>query len=606
MLGVEHLGQRNVLAHHRRGVGLGDLLAQAERLAEHPSGVLDRLLGLDRAVGDDLADVVVAVLLGDVADHLAAPALVEVDVEVGHGRTFGVEEALEDQSVRHRVEVGDAQGVGAHRTGAGAASGTHPDAVVLGPVDEVGHHQEIPRIPLARDHRGFELGLFGGVAGYTLGETRLEPAAHLFDEPRLLGLAGRHRKLRHVGAGALVEVGLAALGDGQRVVAGLGQLGPDLPHLGGALQVVAVAVELEPVGGVTVRPGRHAQQRVVSRGIVRVHVMQVVGGDQGQLEVLRDAQQVVADPPLDVEAVVHQLAVEVAGAEDVAELGGRFERLVVLAEPQVGLHLAGGAAGGGEQAFAVAVQQFAVGARLVEEALQRTQRAEPEQVVHALGVLRPHGHVGVGALGRHVVAGAIAELDALAFAAVGLRGEVCLQADDRLHRAALGHLVPLVGAEQVAVIGDRQGRHAHLLAALDQVFESRRAIEHRVLGMAVQMHEPIGHRGFDLHASGGGPGRSPGGRSRGSPTLTLRADRFPATRRSVAVSGVSHRAAPTPWGTVRTRFTLDARPSHRRMPGSNPRRRQGVPDDISPALIAGRSACRGRAFGSRIPAFAGT
>ena len=115
VLGVEDPGQRDVLAHHRRRHRLGDLLPHREREAEHPGGVLDRLLGLDRAVGDDHRHAVVAVLLGDVADHLAAAALVEVDVEVGHRHALGVEEPLEDQAVLQRVEVGDPHRVRAHR-----------------------------------------------------------------------------------------------------------------------------------------------------------------------------------------------------------------------------------------------------------------------------------------------------------------------------------------------------------------------------------------------------------------------------------------------------------------------------------------------------------
>ena len=63
------------------------------------AAVLQRLLGLDRAVGDDLRDALVAVLLGDVLDDLAAATVVEVDVEVGHRDAVGVEEPLEDQAV---------------------------------------------------------------------------------------------------------------------------------------------------------------------------------------------------------------------------------------------------------------------------------------------------------------------------------------------------------------------------------------------------------------------------------------------------------------------------------------------------------------------------
>jgi len=96
---VEDRGQRDVLAHHGRRERLGDAIAERIRVAEHPAGVLDRGLGLDRAVGDDLRDPVRTPLLGHVPDHVGPAALVEVDVDVGHGHALWVEEALEDQAM---------------------------------------------------------------------------------------------------------------------------------------------------------------------------------------------------------------------------------------------------------------------------------------------------------------------------------------------------------------------------------------------------------------------------------------------------------------------------------------------------------------------------
>jgi hypothetical protein len=141
----------------------------------------------------------------------------------------------------------------------------------------------------------------------------------LLDEPAVLGLALGHREARHVVRRG-VELHLAPLGDEQRVVAGLGVIAEELAHLGGGLDVVAVAVELEPVGIVEGRAGLHAQERLVSVGLVLVRVVRVVGRDERDVEVLREADEVGHHAPLDRQAVVHDLGEVVLLAEDVLEL----------------------------------------------------------------------------------------------------------------------------------------------------------------------------------------------------------------------------------------------------------------------------------------------
>jgi hypothetical protein len=63
----------------------------------------------ERAEGDDLGHLLAAVFLRDVLDDLAAAVRAEVDVDVGHADALGVEEALEQQAVLERVDVGDAR-----------------------------------------------------------------------------------------------------------------------------------------------------------------------------------------------------------------------------------------------------------------------------------------------------------------------------------------------------------------------------------------------------------------------------------------------------------------------------------------------------------------
>ncbi len=461
-------------------------------MPEHAARVLDGLLGLDRAVGDDLGDPLLAVLLGDVADHLAAPALVEVDVEVGQRGTFRVEEALEDEAVRHGVEVGDAHRVGAHRAGARPATGADADAVALGPVDEVGDDEEVAGVALRDDDVLLEGRLLARVVGHPLGEAALEAGLDLLDEPRRLVLARGAGEARHVAPLALLERDLAALGDEQRVVAGLGQLAPEVAHLGGGLEVEVVGVELEAVGVHQGRARLHAEQGGVRLGVLGLGVVQVVGRDEREPQVAGQTDQVALGAALDLEAVVHQLDVDVVGTEDVAQLARHLARLVVEPEPQLGLDLARRAAGRDDEALAVGGEQLAVDARpLRVDLIERGDRAHPEEVVHADVVLGQHRHVGVGAATGDVVAPAVAPADLGAVGAVRAGRDVGLDADDRLDPRALRLLPELVGAEDVAVVGRREGRHAHPGRLGEEVADAGRPVEHGVLRVHVEVHEVL-------------------------------------------------------------------------------------------------------------------
>ena len=134
--------QRDQLARLERDQ-LGDAVAEQVRQVEHAADVAHRRLRGHRAEGRDLRHRLRAVLLLDVVDDAVAAVLAEVDVEVRHRHALGIEEALEQQPVAQRIEIGDAERVGDERAGAGAAAGTDRHAVALRPVDEVGDDQEV-------------------------------------------------------------------------------------------------------------------------------------------------------------------------------------------------------------------------------------------------------------------------------------------------------------------------------------------------------------------------------------------------------------------------------------------------------------------------------
>jgi hypothetical protein len=98
--------------------------------------------------GEAVRDLVAHHRLGGGAEALLHPRqdLVaagggDVDVDVGHRRLAGVEEALEEEVVAHRVDAGDAEQVAADRGGGGAAAGGE-DAVRAAVVGDLGGDQE--------------------------------------------------------------------------------------------------------------------------------------------------------------------------------------------------------------------------------------------------------------------------------------------------------------------------------------------------------------------------------------------------------------------------------------------------------------------------------
>ncbi len=390
-----------------------------------------------------------------------------------------------------RVQVSDPQRV-SHQAACGrAAAGADPDPVPLGPHDEVGHDQEVRAEAHLGDDAHLVLDLLPAPVVVAAGVAAVHPAPDLLAQPALLGLPFRHVEQWHQVLALERDVG--ALGDEQRgVAAGLPFLvGGRGAHLLRGLQVVAGAVELEPPGVGHVGPGLHAQQHLVRLRVRLDRVVRVVGDHERQIQVFRDAPQAVPDPLLDAEPVVHDLDEEVACAEDVPVRGGRLDRLRVLPEPQPGLHLAAGAAGGGDDARGVLGDQLTVHPRFAEVALQRGPGGQPEQVVHAFRGLGQQRHVRVRAGPGDVVVllrrGAPAH--GLAVPAM-LGGDVGLDADDRLD-PRLGGLGPeIVGPVEVAVVGHGHRGHALALALREHVLQPRGPVQHRVLGVHVEVRKP--------------------------------------------------------------------------------------------------------------------
>ena len=495
---VEDAVDRDILAHDRRGQRLGELLPDLEVLAEDTGGVLQGLLGLNRAVGDDLADTVLAVLALDVGNDLVAPAFIEVDVEVGHRDSFGVEESLEDQTVIEGVQLGDFHGVSHHRARTRATARSHADALRLRPVDVVGDGEEVAGEAHLDDDVLLVLGLLAHLVRNAVREAIAQASLNLLDEPRGLVFALGHREVGHVVSALLRgrEVHVAAFSDLEGRITGARKLAPQGAHLVRGTDVVAVAVELESVRVVDTRARVDAQERVLDLAVVAFDIVRVVGGHEGRVHELGDLEDLLVGASLDVDAVVHDLDVEVLRAENVAQLGGLSHGLVPLPQTQARLHGARGASREHDEALVELAEQLLVGARpLAELAVRRGVGPQAKEVVHAGRVVGDQSEVVVGAAGAHVV-GALPRLapqDLLAIEARGPRRHVRLQADNRLDAGVLAVRVEVEGTEKITVIRQADRGLPETSGLLRHRFRLRRSVEHRVLGVVVKVHEGISH-----------------------------------------------------------------------------------------------------------------
>ena len=221
---VENPLERDVLAHHRGRKRLRHLVAERIRLAEHARRVLDRVLRFHHAVRDDLRDLVVSVAFGHILEHLAAAAIVEVHVEVGHGHAIRVEEALEEKSVRKGVEIGNSHRVRHHRARTGATARSHADTAFLRPADEVGDDEEVSGKAHARDDANLVVGAFLHFVGDPARVTLVKTLLDFLHEPGVLVLSLGNREARHVvrALRGRRELHVAHFGDPESVIARLG------------------------------------------------------------------------------------------------------------------------------------------------------------------------------------------------------------------------------------------------------------------------------------------------------------------------------------------------------------------------------------------------
>ena len=454
---------------------LRDLVDDAVRDLEHAPRVAHRRARGHRPERDDLGDAVAAVLLRDVVDDAVASLDGEVDVGVGQRLAARVEEALEQEVVLDRVEVGDLEAVGDERAGGGAAAGPDADPVPLREVDEVPDDQEVVDEAHLLDRLQLEfepVGQLRGRVAVALVEATLGQLEEVLERVAFVGR-------RVFGQQDLPELerDVAALGDLERAAERIRVAGEVRGHLFGRLEEELVGVELPVVRVLERVAGLDAEQSLVRARVLVVQVVHVAGGDERQPGALGELREQRIDAGLRLEPRVLNLDVGVVLAEDLdepVEVGGRVAGPVFL--ERLG-DAAGETAGERDEPLGVGVEQLPVDARLVVVALEVTEGRELDQV----------GVTGVvGSEQRQVCI-------ALGLSAPVV-GDVDLAADDGPDTVLRGLLGELDSPGEGAVVGERNRGHFELGSTSSKRGNPASPVEDAVLGVDVQVNERrLGH-----------------------------------------------------------------------------------------------------------------
>ena len=163
--------------------------------SDQPHRLADLAHGRARAIADDGGGepgAVAAVARVDVLDHLLAPLVLEIDVDVGRLLALGRDEALEQQVDLGRVHRGDAEAVADGGVGRRAAP-LAQDVLRAREVDDVVHGEEIGRVVELADQLQLALDERLHLLRDAVGKAPARALPGQILQMRLRGLAGRHR-----------------------------------------------------------------------------------------------------------------------------------------------------------------------------------------------------------------------------------------------------------------------------------------------------------------------------------------------------------------------------------------------------------------------------
>ena len=469
----QRLFQRHAQIH---GHLLGDLIGLGIGIAQHAAHIADHAARGHGAKGNDLAHMILPVLVRHIVDHFLTALIAEVHVDIGHADALGIEEALKRQVIPDGIQLGDIQAIGHDAGRAAAASGAHHDARVLGELDEIPHDQKVIHIPHLGDHADFvfqALARHGIVCRIALGKALL----HQLAQQGIAGFALGHREVRQMD-GIKIKRHVAAHGDIVRALHRVRMAGEQRQHFIFAFHIQLIGIHAHAVLVIQRFARLDAHEHLLRFGVLAAHIVAVVGDHQGNAGALTHIDDARQQALFLRDAMIHDFDIKMIGAKQRSHLAGILFSLGDAAVQQELWQIARQARRQADQPLAVLAQQFIIDTRLIVKTARKGLAAQIHQVLVARIVLAQQNQVAIFAVGVHLF--------------IHIGAQVHFAPDHRMHARILAGGVKIHHAIEHAMVGDGAGVHAQLLNQRGQLFDAARAVQQAVLGMQMQMRKRHG------------------------------------------------------------------------------------------------------------------
>ena len=440
----------------------------------YPSHVPDYPLGRHGTEGHDLNHLLGTVLLSHIINDLLPSFKAEVNVDIGHGYTLGIQETFKQQVIFNRIDIGDFQAIGYDASCRRSSSRPHHDIITLGIINKIPYNEEIIHVTHAPDNIQFIIQPLLQRA-VILRITFLQTVAAELIQITPGIIPRRHLKmgqLRH----AELDVHVTAVGDILGVFHSFPGIREQPFHFFLALYIILAALIPHPVLIRQLFSRLDTQQDIMGFFILPVSVMYVVSGYQRDIQLLAHGKEGRIYRTLVWDPMILQLQIIVPFSEAVLVLQRRLLGFVNQTFLDITGHLACQAGRKGNDAFMVTVQHLHIHPGLVIIAFGEALAHDFHQVCITGIVFRQQHQMIIPVIPARQL-----------FIKAGVGGHINLAAYNRLNPRFLGGPVEINNTVHNAVIRDGGAVHPQLFYPFHIFFYLIRPVQQTVFRMDVKM-----------------------------------------------------------------------------------------------------------------------